>query len=101
MKKRKFSSLTPQDRFLFNVTIVVIIAAILVFAIFMGILIQERIQTSDNDSKQPSNPITAPLNDKNDENSLNASPTSNAWNDGSTNGTAPSTEPIISNTNSN
>jgi hypothetical protein len=98
MKKRKFSSLPPQDRFLFNVTIVVIIGAILVFAIFMGILIQQKIQTSDNNSKQSSNPLTAPLNDQN---GLNASPISNAWNNDSTNDIAPSTEPIISNTNSN
>jgi hypothetical protein len=98
MKKGKFSALPPRERFLISVITAVIIAAILVFAMFMGILIQEKIQRSANISNQRSNPVTAPLND---ENGLISSSTSNALNFDSTNDLAPLIAPVISNTNSN
>jgi hypothetical protein len=100
MKNGLFSSLTPEERFLLKLTILIATGVILVFAIFIGVLVQQRIQPSDNDniSKQNSSPVTE-LSD--DTNNLNLETTWNVESNASTNVLTPLTAPIIFNTNSN
>jgi hypothetical protein len=103
MKKRPFSSLPPQDRFLAYVIIMIIIAAIFVFAVYMAIVIREKIRMSDDISKQRASPVAASPNDGN---GLDPAVTLNAengasTNDAPTNAMTPLPVPVISDTNSN
>jgi hypothetical protein len=98
MKKKRPSSFTPEQRFLFNLTKLVAIGVVLLFAIFMGILIQQRIHQSDNVSRQGSSPAEELSNVTNNQSA------ETAWNvrdDASTNALTPLPAPIIFNTNSN
>jgi hypothetical protein len=86
MKNGPFSSLTRKERFWGYMGILIIIAAILIFAFVVAVIIQQRAQLSDKISKQHSSHAPA------------------AWNGGNdsiTNALTPAPEPVIPNTNSN
>ena len=105
METRPFSPLPPDDpytapehRFVANLAIGLIVVVILAFALFVGMVIHEKVQRSQNISRQPAGSVTVPLNDGN---SLSPAATWNTPNSDSTNVLAPMPAPISSVTNSN
>jgi hypothetical protein len=82
MENGPFSSLTRKERFWAYMGIMIIMAAILVFALLVWVIIQERIRVPDNLSKQHSSPAPAIWN---------------AGNDAPTNALTPVPEPTNSN----
>jgi hypothetical protein len=60
-----FSSLTQKERFWGYMGITIIIAAVLVFAIIVWVIIQQRTQLSDKISKQHSSPPSTTWNGQN------------------------------------
>jgi len=101
MASGPFSSLPQRERFQAYLTVVLIVVAILVFAVIAGITIYEKIQASEANAaaKQSSGVTTAPLNDGN---ALNPPSIWNAQsNSAPTNATTPLPEPAALDTNAN
>lgn len=101
MENGQFSSLSRRERFQAYLTLVLIVAAILVFATIAGITIYEKIQTSRVNGATKQNPgfSTTPLNNGSDLNppSIWSAQTNRA----STNATTPLPESVAPGTNAN
>lgn len=98
MRNRTYSFLHRKDRLKFYTAIIMLTTTILVAATFLGILIQVKVQISDNISKQQTNPAAVPSNAGN---SLEPTAILNAGNNASTNMLLLLTLSVISVTNSN
>ncbi|MGA3141464.1 MAG: hypothetical protein ABSF10_00260 [Verrucomicrobiota bacterium] len=98
MRNWTYSFRHRKDRLKFYTAIMILTTTILVFATFFGVLIQEKVQISDNISKQQTNPTAVPSNAGN---SLEPIAILNAGNNASTNILLLLTPSVISVTNSN
>jgi len=98
MRNKPYSFLHRKDRLKFYTAILILTTTILVAATFLGMLIQEKVQISDNISKQQTNPAAVPSNAGT---SLEPTAILNAGNNASTNMLSLLPPAVISVTNSN